>query len=575
MTAPGLRRAVIRFSPESFKSVARLYRMLLGRRLYGLLLQPVAGAGIAVCEAIVLLAIVRLLLMLVDDADRTSLDFAGLDVRLGFSQLAAIAAATAVTALILRLGEAWLTGKAMALTVRNARRLLVRSWFAADWEQAKTGRVGRLQQLMGVNCQQAAAPIQILAVGSTAAISLLIYSVIIVVTAPVVALILLVLASGTAAAFTPLRRRVRISAQRHASSLRDMQLGATSYAGLNRELHVFGVSTAAVDALDRATDEVAVHHRQLRFLQRATPGVFQQMMLVSVVALVATGRALDVSALGFGTAAILGVRSLSYVQQLNTQVQTLVEALPFIDEVLASVAEQRAMRSPRGDQELGRVERCELRNVSYEYVVGQPVLRDVNLTIEAGEWVAIAGPSGGGKTTLCNIIAGLLRPTTGSYLVNGIPAAEFTAASWAAQFGLLSQEPTLLRAAVADNIAFHRDATPGQIRTAAQRAAIADVIDSLPDGMDTMVGEGFSTLSGGQRQRLALARTLLAHPSCVILDEPTSALDAENERIVERTLADIPSDTIVIVVSHREALLARCTRLLRVVGGRVTCEKFR
>jgi ABC-type multidrug transport system fused ATPase/permease subunit len=125
---------------------------------------------------------------------------------------------------------------------------------------------------------------------------------------------------------------------------------------------------------------------------------------------------------------------------------------------------------------------------------------------------------------------------------------------------------------VAENIAFHRPATEAQIRAAAARAGVEREIDALPDGFDTVVGEGRSSLSGGQRQRVALARSLLGSPSCLILDEPTSALDAANEALVERSLLEIPTDAIVIVVSHRRALLGRCNRFVVLEHGAVVAR---
>jgi ATP-binding cassette subfamily B protein len=156
--------------------------------------------------------------------------------------------------------------------------------------------------------------------------------------------------------------------------------------------------------------------------------------------------------------------------------------------------------------------------------------------------------------------------------VNGTDVGEYSARSWTAQYGLLSQEPVLLAATIAENIAFHRPATPDQVRSAAMSAGVAAEIDALPDGFDTLVGEGRSSLSGGQRQRLALARSLLGSPSCLILDEPTSALDAANEALVERSLLEMSSEAIVIVVSHRHALLSRCNRFLVLEHGQVVAR---
>jgi ABC-type multidrug transport system fused ATPase/permease subunit len=306
-------------------------------------------------------------------------------------------------------------------------------------------------------------------------------------------------------------------------------------------------------------------------MQRLIPALFQQLVLLGVVGLIALARKLAIDASDFGTAAILAVRSLSYLQHLNTATQTYVEAGPYLAEIRVAVAHHEGSARPRGAGRLQRVESVELDDVSFAYD-RDLVLHGVSLAIDPGDWVAFVGPSGGGKTTLATILAGLLEPTSGSHRVNGLDARSYTAESWASKFALLSQEPVLIRGTVAENIRFFRDGTIEQIERAAERAAIADVIRALPDGWDTQVGEGQANLSGGQRQRIALARALFAEPQVLILDEPTSALDAESERLIEQSLFALPPEAIVIVVSHRPTLLGHCQRFLIIEDGRIVAD---
>ena len=568
-TPPGREVRGVRTVAETWE----LFGLLMGRKRRRLFLQPVLGTGIAVAETVLMLALVRMLLLLSEDDDRTELALAGLEVELSFGQITAIALGASFASLVVRIADAQLAAANLGLAIRNIREAVIRSWFEADWEQSKGDRLGRLQQLLGVNSMQAVIPINLVVVGSTAVISLLLYSTIIVVSAPVLAAMLVVIGVASAAAMTPFRRRTKEASQAHSDLLGDLQLSATSYALLNRELHVFGGTEAASGHLVERNRRLAGAFRRVRFLQRLTPGVYSQVMFAGVVALVALSHVLDVSAATFGVMAVLGVRSLTYVQMLDNLVQQHIEARPFITEAVDAITHQRAMSARRGDRHLDAVRRCELRDVSYEYEPGTPALRHIDLRVDAGERLGVVGPSGGGKTTLCNVVAGLLTPTEGEYLVNDAGAREYSATSWAAQLGLLSQEPALLRATIGENIAFHRDASTDEIRRAAAAAGILDVIDALPRGLDTPVGEGSSTLSGGQRQRIALARTILARPTCVILDEPTSALDSANEERLRESLAGMDPETIVIVVSHRRALLEDCTRFVAVVDGRIVADE--
>jgi ABC-type multidrug transport system fused ATPase/permease subunit len=564
-----MKRAVAPFTPDAIRGLWRLLGRLFGRRRRRLIAHPLLGLAIALTETLSLLSTIRLLLLLVDDADSTPVSVGPIDTTLTFGELAAIALVSLSATLLVRLVEARVSARNQAYALRRARQLVVDAWFEADWEQLHSARLGRLQQLLGVNSQQAVIPLQLLSVGSVAAISLLVYLTIVVVTAPLIAVLFAVVAVGSAALLNPVRRSSKRMARAQAALVGELQLSATSYAHLNRELHVFDVQHEAATHLNEMSAETADSYARLKFVQRLLPSVYQQLLLAAIVGIVIVGRAVEVDAVHFGTAAILAVRSLSYIQQLNSSYQIYIETRPFLEELLDSVTANRLLRRPRGDAVLEPIQSITLRGVGYRYPSGVHALDGIDLDLEAGDWLGIVGPSGGGKTTLANLLAGLITPSEGTLSVNGAPSESYSAASWASQLGLLSQEPVLLAATAAENIAFHRPTSPEDVRAAAARAGIEQELDALPAGFDTKVGEGESSLSGGQRQRLALARTLLHSPSCLILDEPTSALDAANEVLVEQSLRDISPSSIVIVVSHRRALLDRCTRFIALERGRV------
>ncbi|MSO86150.1 MAG: ABC transporter ATP-binding protein [Acidimicrobiia bacterium] len=567
-----LKRAVASVAPDTVASLWQMLGRLFGPRRRRLIVHPILGTVIAVSETVSLLTILRLLLLLVEDNNRANLAWGPFTGSLSFGALAGVAAISLLITLLARLAEAQVSARNQAFALRRARSLVIDAWFAADWEHLHAARLGRLQQLLGLNAQQAVIPLQLLSVASVAVISLAIYLVIVVVTAPAIALLFAVVALGSAAALNPLRRRSKHLARGQADLLGDLQLNATSYVQLNRELHVFGVEEAAATRLKDLSSATADSYARLKFIQRMLPSVYQQVLLAAIVGIVVVGRAIDVAAVAFGTAAILAVRSLSYIQQLNSSVQIYVETRPFLEELLDSVSDNRDRQTPRGDAELGPVTAISLHNLGYRYPSGHQALEGINLDLGPGDWLGVIGPSGGGKTTLANTLAGLLSPTTGSLQVNGAAVETYSAQSWTTQLGLLSQEPVLLAATIAENIAFHRPATAEQVQRAAGRAGIDREIEALPEGYATAVGEGHSSLSGGQRQRVALARSLLASPTCLILDEPTSALDAANEALVEQSLLDLSPTSIVIVVSHRDALIRRCNRFIVLEHGRVVAQ---
>jgi len=478
--------------------------------------------------------------------------------------LTVIALAGCLGSVTFRIIESRFSAAYQARATESARMAVFQGWFGAHWEDVRLDRLGRLQQLVGLSAQQAAVPVQLFSTSSVSLVGLVIYTVIIVVTAPFVAALFALVGLTTVSLFAPIRRQQERLSRRHTAEVGDLQLAATSYAHLSRELHVYGVGAAAEASLGAQTREVGDNFRRLRGWQRMLPGLQQQAFLAAIVAVIALGRTVGVEAASFGTAVVLALRSLSYVEQLNMAAQGYIEARPYLEELSEAISHHHDMHRVGGESPLGRIEALELRDAGYEYEPGVPVLADVNLVLRSGERLGIIGPSGAGKTTLVNLLCGLLTPSAGQLLANGRPAAAYTAASWAAEFGLLSQEPALLRDTVAGNIAFRRPAGTDDIVAAARSAAVYDEVADLPQGLQTPVGDGHSSLSVGQRQRIALARALLRRPSCLILDEPTSALDSANEQLIDECIRRLPPDTIVVVVSHRPALLRQCDRFIAV-----------
>ncbi len=203
-------------------------------------------------------------------------------------------------------------------------------------------------------------------------------------------------------------------------------------------------------------------------------------------------------------------------------------------------------------------------HVSFEYPDDHNrVLRDVSLTIGAGERLALVGPSGGGKTTLCNLIPRFYEPTGGRICIDGQDICHVTLKSLRDRIGIVQQDVYLFSGSVADNIAYGRPgASPEDIRQAARLAGADDFIQKLRDGYDTYIGERGVKLSGGQRQRIAIARVFLKNPPILILDEATSALDNENEILVGRSLEKLAHGRTTLTIAHRLTTIRDYDRIL-------------
>lgn len=210
---------------------------------------------------------------------------------------------------------------------------------------------------------------------------------------------------------------------------------------------------------------------------------------------------------------------------------------------------------------LGEVE---FKNVSFNYGEGGTnVLANLNLLVNAGESIALVGPSGGGKTTLCSLVPRFYEATEGSILIDGKDTKEITLRTLRENIGVVAQDVYLFSGSVKENIAYGKtDATDEEIKAAARLAGADEFINELPDGYDTYVGERGVKLSGGQKQRISIARVFLKNPPILILDEATSALDNESEKLVQKSLEKLAQGRTTFTVAHRLTTIKNADRIL-------------
>ncbi len=214
------------------------------------------------------------------------------------------------------------------------------------------------------------------------------------------------------------------------------------------------------------------------------------------------------------------------------------------------------------------------RHVSFEYPDdGSPVLSDIDLTIRPGEKVALVGPSGGGKTTLCSLIPRFYDPTRGEILLDGQNIRKATLESLRSRIGVVQQDVYLFSGSVYDNIAYGRPgASKDEVIGAAKLAGAHEFIKALKDGYDTYVGERGVKLSGGQKQRISIARVFLKEPKVLLLDEATAALDNESEHVVSESLDKLAAGRTTLTIAHRLTTIRGADRILVLSGSRIVEE---
>ncbi len=301
--------------------------------------------------------------------------------------------------------------------------------------------------------------------------------------------------------------------------------------------------------------------------------LFQVLALVCLVfaALISVEGWFPVTA---GQVVLIG----SYFGLLTGALDRSLGVLPIAargSESLRSVAE--VLQEPDIERNEGKraVEKVRgeivLDGVGYRFPgAGSPAVEGVDLEIAAGETVALVGHSGSGKSTLLNLVLGFLRPTSGRILLDGVDMEELDLRTARRSVSVVPQESVLFEGSIRDNVTYGlSDVDDARVRRALEQANAMDIVDALPEGWDTVVGERGARLSGGQRQRLAIARALVRDPRILLLDEATSALDAESEHKIKGALSTLMRDRTTLVVAHRLSTIREADRIVVLEAGRI------
>ena len=268
--------------------------------------------------------------------------------------------------------------------------------------------------------------------------------------------------------------------------------------------------------------------------------------------------------------AILFQRIVVRTGGLQVQYQKLVSSEPAYWSLRCAIDRAAGAREEIGAGGAApRLDRgIRFENVTFGYG-GEDVLSGVTLDIPARRLTAIVGPSGAGKTTLADLVIGLVRPGGGRITVDDVPLASLDLDAWRGGIGYVPQELVLLHDTILANVTLGDPAVSREAAEAALgNAGVRDFVKSLPDGLATVVGERGGRLSGGQRQRISIARALIRQPKLLILDEPTTALDPETERAICRTLRDLARSVTVLAISHQTAIAEVADTVFRIEGGR-------
>lgn len=536
------------------------------RRTIGALALTSFGSGLS--EALFLVVVSRTAFAVTEDAGRIQL--------IGNRSLTLIEAIIiALSLIVIRCGLAvWAAAQSSRFSttvVADTRRTLAEAFLFASWPVQQADRTGKLQELLTTFTNQGSQLVNSLTLGVSSTFSLIALLGMAIAVNPLGSLVVLGAALIFGSALRPLRAAVRRRGKGAANAGMQFASSLNGLSQLGQEVHIFRIQDQAATAVDELVTNSAEAERRLLFARSVVVPLYSTLAylaLVGALAGITLSNATNVAALG--AVMLIMLRSLSYGQAIQNAYSSVAGSIPFVEQLKVELDRYQAGRQYDGKQPVGQIGDLVLDDVSFSYQDDQHVLDHLSLTIHRQEVVGIVGPSGGGKSTLVQLLLGLREPSSGGISAGGRPISEMSRNEWARKVTFVPQQAHLIAGTVADNIRLLRDGVSQEdIERAARLAHLSDDIAGFPEGYERPVGELGGHLSGGQQQRLCIARALVEHPEVLILDEPTSSLDVRSESLIRQTLAELREHMTIIIVAHRMSTLDICDRIMVIQDGEV------
>jgi len=342
-------------------------------------------------------------------------------------------------------------------------------------------------------------------------------------------------------------------------------LAVKTFGTEEREHDEFRVQSDTTLAL---TEEAFVANNAFSMNTQLIQAVGQSTIYFAGCALVLKGELSYGDVMAFATYAMRLLGPAVRFSEIVREIQNVSIAIERMFEVFGEAPEIRnAADAVAAERLAGQVD---FNNVHFHYDAGTPVLRGFDLHVEAGETIALIGPTGCGKSTILSLLMRFFDVTDGELLMDGVDIRRLRLKDLRRQFGIVLQEPLLFSVSVADNIRYARpSATPEDVEAAARVAEIHDFIMTLPEGYDTIVGADGVELSLGQKQRITIARAVVADPAILIMDEATSALDSDSEQAIQRTMDQLLRGRTCFVVAHRLSTIRGADRIVLLDQGQI------
>ena len=341
-----------------------------------------------------------------------------------------------------------------------------------------------------------------------------------------------------------------------------------------KEIQLFGYAKQRLNEIqqrsqkiDTAFERIKDQEAKVRVYTEVAVSAFNIIMLFTGLILFSLDK-IDFSAFLIGV--ILLMSSYGPVIALSNLSSNLLQTLASGERVLSLLAEEPELKDVESAVDLKDVSRIDVENVSFAYGEEQ-ILSDVSLSVKKGEILGIHGRSGSGKSTLLKLLMRFYDPKSGSIKINGETLPNINTRSLRDNMAYITQQTYIFNETIEENIRLaRRDATLEEIMEAAKKASIHDFILSLPEGYQTKMTELGGNLSDGEKQRIGIARAFLHNAPIILLDEPTSNLDSLNEAMILKSLLNVKSEKLIILVSHRQSTMAICDQVIGIENGRMS-----
>jgi ABC-type multidrug transport system fused ATPase/permease subunit len=517
-------------------------------------------------EAIFLVTVTRVGLAITAGDDRLPI-VGGREVTIDAALLVALG--LVALRIVLAVYASWQSSYLASSAVADLRLRLSAAFLGASWEVQQAQRSGSLQELLTSFTGQSSTLMSGVSQGVLSFANLIALLGIAVAVDPVGALVLVASVGVLGSLLRPLRGAVRRRSKDAARAGMAFATGVSEIADLGMELHVFHVQAAARSRVGHFIEQSRVKSQRLHFVTGIATPVYSGIGYLAVLgALAAVTLSETTSLTSLGASMLVMLRSLSYGQALQSSLTSVTSSSAPLQELQEEL--QRLEHEQRADGGVGidRAGSIALDRVSFSYGSAPLVLKDLSFRIEAREVVGIVGPSGGGKSTLVQLMLGLRDPVEGVVLVDDRPLDSFDRSELARRITFVPQAPRLIAGTVEENIRFFRSPVSlDEVQQAARLAHLHDDIVGFPEGYDRQVGEHGGHLSGGQQQRLCIARALVEDPDVLIMDEPTSSLDVRSENLIRSTLLELKERMTVVIIAHRLSTLDICDRIMVIQDG--------